>query len=211
MRVSDGFSRALGCRPEDLEGKPFDRPSRRSAPTAPASRRAVPFLDASGSLRYLAVLRQELPSEAGTDEVIAVRDETQQQLHKSNLLFTDRMVAVGALASGVAHEINNALMTLSGHSEVGPLAIVRGDLDRATRSFAAIQDASDRIATCVAQLRRFGKQSEPTSETIDLNGVVESTLQLAQHRLRHVATVEVELDPTSRRVAGRTRVWGRSS
>ena len=193
VHVSDGFAGALGCKASDLEGRPVDHAFTILAGNGPALDEAVPFLDGEGSLRYLTVLRQVLPHESGVDEVIAIRDQTHTQLHKSNLLFTDRMVAVGTLASGVAHEINNALMTLSGHAELGPLALDKGDTERARGSFLAVQQGSDRIAACVRQLRRFGNGSGETSAPLSLNDVVTSTLQLARHRLRHVAVMDVEL------------------
>lgn len=193
VNVSVGFSRALGCAVGDLDGRRVDHAFALSRSGDDHRDDAVPFLDGAGSLRYLSILREVLPGEAGIDEVIAVRDQTHEQLHRANLQFSDRMVAVGTLASGVAHEINNALTTLSGHSELGPIALQRGDLQRASRSFQAIEDASERIAVCVRQLSRFGTREESETRSISLNDVVESTIRLAQHRLRHVAQLKVEL------------------
>lgn len=191
--VSSGFARALGSRPADLEGKDVDTAPALLRLDGPRREEAVPFIDSEGSLRYVSVLRQDLPRETGTYVLLAVRDQTHDQLRKSNLLFMDRMVAVGTLASGVAHEINNALMSLAGQSELGLLALNRNDTARARRSLAAVEDASERIAACVQQLRRFGTQRDQSKGWVDLNDVTASTLQLAEHRIRHVAKVEMNL------------------
>ena len=191
--VSEGFAQTLGAKVSDLEGRTLEGAPALLRLDGPRREEAVPFLDSEGSLRYVSVLRQDLPNEASSDVLFAVRDQTHDELRKSNLLFMDRMVAVGTLASGVAHEINNALMGLAGHSELGLLALERGDTDRARRSLTSVEAASDRIAACVQQLRRFGTQRSNPTGWVDLNDVTTSTLSLAEHRIRHVARIETDI------------------
>ncbi len=189
--VSPGFEAALGYEEGALKGRRLDEVFGSQLSGAEAVRDAMPFLDAQGELRYLTVLRQQISGPPSDLEVVAVRDRTRDQMHKANLLFSDRMAAVGTLAAGVAHEVNNALMTLVGHSDLGQIHLANQDLDRARDSYASIGIASDRIASCVRQLQRFGdaRESEPTS--LDLNQVTQATLRLARHRLRHATQVDL--------------------
>ena len=86
-------------------------------------------------------------------EVIAIRDQTHEQMHRANLLFTDRMASLGILSSGVAHEINNSLMTLVGASELGQMSLNSGDASEAQRNFEHIAESAQRISQCVTQLQ----------------------------------------------------------
>ena len=160
-RVTEGFAKALDSSVDDLEGQRLQDVLPVAETKESFRQEAVPFLDRSGALRYLFVLRQPMPGQDALSEVIAVRDQTHEQLHKANLQFTDRMASIGTLASGVAHEVNNALMALSGHSEVGPVRLREGRSSEAAESFAAISESAERISTCVKQLQRFGEGRVP--------------------------------------------------
>ena len=192
-RVTEGFASALGSSVEDLEGQLVQDVLPFAEAEESFRQEAVPFLDRNGVLRYLFVLRQPMPGQDSPSEVIAVRDQTHEQLHKANLQFTDRMASIGTLASGVAHEVNNALMALSGHSEVGAVRLRQGKASEAEESFAAISESAERISTCVKQLQRFGEGVDSTLERTNLNEVVDSTVSLARHQVRHIARLDLEL------------------
>ena len=90
----------------------------------------------------------------------------QEQLHAAQ-----RMDAVGRLAGGVAHEINNALQAVIGFAgfalrDVAPEHPARADL-------AEVDRAARRAATITQQLLAFGRRQLMRPETLDLNTLVQ--------------------------------------
>ena|GEM_PF-5393108 len=190
--VTEGFGRALGRKPEELEGQSFEQVFPGQISSHKGRQEAVPVLDSDGSLRYLTLIRQMLQDSTEGVEVIAVRDDTHEQMHKANLQFTDRLASLGTVAAGVAHEVNNALTSLVGHSEVGAMSVLSKDLDQSRASFEAITTSAQRIASCVSELQRFGGRRDDKPEIVDVSDVVHSTLRLARHQVKHLTALEVD-------------------
>lgn len=190
--VSQGFAETLGLDTRSLTGRavsdatPF-------LEGAAGLESAVPMLDAAGSLRYVDVVRQPLEDDGQGTMLIAVRDETRNTLHRSKLQFVDRMTALGTLSAGVAHEVNNALHSVLGQVEISTLKLKRGDLSKMERSLAIIERGGQRISDVMQRLQRFSMTPDTVSRPLDLGAVVASTVELARHRIRHAADLEVDI------------------
>ena len=71
-RVTEGFAKALDSSVDDLEGQRLQDVLPVAETKESFRQEAVPFLDRSGALRYLFVLRQPMPGQEALSEVIAV-------------------------------------------------------------------------------------------------------------------------------------------
>jgi signal transduction histidine kinase len=104
---------------------------------------------------------------------------------QQRLVMSEKLAAIGQLAAGVAHEINN------------PVAVIQGNLDvlRETLGAAAdpvkpeiglIQEQVFRIRLIVAKLLQFARPTEYAGfvEPVDVNAVVRDSLVLAGHQIR---------------------------
>jgi len=138
--------------------------------------------------RRLAELSTKLASEV---EVRTVeRDEARE-----SLVEQQRLAALGRLAAGVGHEINNPLQYLLFHLEelrgtLGPEAgpLVRDSLQEAI-------DGARRIGRVVTSLRAYGVRGECFTP-VDLPQVVQAALRIASPQLRHRVHIRTELLPT---------------
>jgi signal transduction histidine kinase len=158
-----------------------------------------------GQLRRLvAAIERELREAANR----AARRTIQEQL-----VISDRMVSVGTLAAGVAHEINNPLAVVLGslqviakdvqqlsrgletlQEETGPASTAR--LARLQSTAASVADAlrdadeaGERVRTIVRDLRVFSRSEGEVREPVDVHGVLESSLRMARNEIRHRANV----------------------
>jgi len=113
-------------------------------------------------------------------------DVTEQKQLQSHLSHSQRMEAVGQLASGVAHDFNNLLTIIKGYSSL----LMEQNLDE-TDAHAAreIQQAAERAAALTHQLLAFSRKQTLQPRVLDLNKIVHGLEMM----LRRVLTENVEL------------------
>lgn len=102
---------------------------------------------------------------------------------QQTVMQQERLRALGQMASGIAHDINNAISPIALYTE--SLLEREPDLsERARMSLTTIQRAIDDVAGTVARMREFYRQREPelTLALVDLNRVVRQVLELTQAR-----------------------------
>jgi signal transduction histidine kinase len=114
-----------------------------------------------------------------------------EELQRAQLAHTEKMVAVGTLAAGVAHEVNNPLS--------GVLASIENmrdnpdDEEMRDRYLELIADGLKRIERTVANLLNFARPREIKLERTSINHNLRHVVELVGYQLR-AAGVEVEMD-----------------
>ena len=104
------------------------------------------------------------------------RDEQLRKQAQEEIMKSERLAMVGQLAAGVAHEINNPLGGILLFSrlllqKVPPEGIMRDNLERIERD-------AKRCQNIVQGLLDFARQREPRIEMLELNDVLERTVDL---------------------------------
>lgn len=109
----------------------------------------------------------------------------------NQLRVAERLEALGTLAGGLAHDLNNILTVILTTS-----AMLRGRLpddDRAVRDVKLIEEAAARGSTLARRLLTFGRPHARCPSSVDVSAVVAGSRALLQ-RLAGTA-VEVRCDP----------------
>ncbi|MCA1793579.1 MAG: PAS domain S-box protein [Desulfobacteraceae bacterium] len=120
---------------------------------------------------------------------ITKRKEIEETFKKlqAQLLQAQKMESVGRLAGGVAHDFNNMLSVILGHTE---LALLRtDDKQKLCSDLNEIQKAAKRSANITKQLLAFARKQTISPRQLDLNDTVESMLNM----LRRLIGEDIDL------------------
>jgi signal transduction histidine kinase len=123
------------------------------------------------------------------DELESSRER--EELQRAQLAHTEKMAAVGTLAAGVAHEVNNPL--------AGVLASIENlrdnpeDEEMRDRYLGLIADGLRRIERTVANLLNFARPREIKLEPTSINHNMKHVVELVEYQLR-AGGVEIEMD-----------------
>ncbi|TAK19270.1 MAG: response regulator [Myxococcaceae bacterium] len=121
------------------------------------------------------------------------RDVSARRALEEQLMFADRMVSMGTLAAGVAHEINNPLAVVLAGIEFASEALDgtgHGGALSHSEAREALSDASEgaeRVRTIVRDLKLFSRVDDERSEAVDVRAVFESSIRMAWNEIRHRA------------------------
>jgi len=106
--------------------------------------------------------------------------------------LTHRLASIGALASGVAHEINNPLTGVIGYSQ---LLLDRKDIPKDMRQdIEIINEGAQRVADIVKKLLAFACQTKPEQRYVNINELIRNTLDLQAYALA-ADNIKVSLHP----------------
>lgn len=125
--------------------------------------------------------------------VITVRDVTLLRCMEENLRESQKIEAVGRLASGIAHDFNNLLAIINGCSD---LALSQTTDAKFIDYLKSIQNAGSRGAMLVQQLMLFarkGTTDEVMIEEVSTREKLEQTLHMLKHYLGSNITFETRL------------------
>ncbi|MBN2375952.1 MAG: HDOD domain-containing protein [Sedimentisphaerales bacterium] len=134
---------------------------------------------------------QKQESQQQLSEQLAQSNQSLQELQRE-LLQKRTMAAVGEMACGAAHEMNNPLAVIVGRSEL--LASTEEDDQR--------KDILERIATCgqelsqiISDLLEFAKPALPRPEPVDLRMLLQKAAQMqATRTAKENVKIEIELE-----------------
>ncbi len=160
--------------------------------TGRGPRRLVFHLEAPrGEWREIEALWSDLRHNPEVDGfVMNCRDITIRAELKRQLRHAQRLEAVGRLADGLAHDVNNALTVIRGVSDLIDNEIPKGS--PASEDLSHIRQAVARAGNLTRRVLDFSRRQPARREVIDLNIVVEGLLPV----LNQVATQSVEVWPT---------------
>ncbi len=184
------FYASFGKTPAQAEGKPLFsvipvkelRECVSAALAGSASGEQLEFLsDANGRNRiYVASIlpmQQEL--------LLVLNDVTDERERQERLSLTDRMVSVGKMASGIAHEVNNPLTSV-----IGLTQLLLGEKigSQYREDLKAIYNEAVRASNVIKNLLTFARRHQPVRQAAKISNVVDDVLKLRsyEHRITNI-------------------------
>ncbi len=126
----------------------------------------------------------------GKDHILGIiRDITERKQAEAESLrlrekaeMSSRLAAVGEMAAGIAHEINNPLTSVIGYSEL--LMDNKSLPEELLGSLKIIYDGSQRVKDIVKRMLTFARQTDAVKTSVSVNELIENTLSLRSYVLR---------------------------
>ena len=206
-RILDANPRAeaiFGYTRDELKGRPFSdigsietlESEESDNLTGDLSISKVQYKKKDGSPIHVNV--HAIPARYGeVDALIVATTDISEMVEKDNqLIQASKMTTLGEMSAGIAHEVNQPLNAIKMGSEFLDFMVASGnkippaDLAHVVRE---ISGQVDRAVTIVRRLRDFGRKSDVTKDTVQINACVRSVLEIIGRQLA-LQNIGVELE-----------------
>jgi PAS domain S-box-containing protein len=113
--------------------------------------------------------------------IISVRDVTMEKKLEQQIIQSERLAAMGQMIGGFAHELNNPLTSILGMAEL----LQEGDVSEGARKqLTILHQQARRAAEIVQNLQYFARPPAPGRSQVNLNELVQRTVQMQAYPLR---------------------------
>jgi two-component system, NtrC family, sensor kinase len=147
--------------------------------------------------------------------VLLMRDITRRKEYEFKLVQADRMAAVGLLAAGIAHEINNPLTSIAGFSEglLKRLKDLKGPIDH--KKLGMFKEYLDiifkeayRCKDIIQNLLEYSRKSTDDAEILDVDQIIQDTVSLIR---QHAKDNKIRITIKNSLATGFNRIVGNES
>jgi signal transduction histidine kinase/ActR/RegA family two-component response regulator/HAMP domain-containing protein len=139
----------------------------------------------SSDCEFLLQLSEHVALAATQARLYATLQQAYDDLHQSQAQVTkqERLRALGQMASGIAHDINNAIAPIGLYAE-SLLETEHGLSERGRASLQVMERAIDDVAATVGRMREFYRQRAPqlTLSTVNVNQIMQHVVDLTRAR-----------------------------
>ncbi|MGA8260593.1 MAG: PAS domain S-box protein [Arenicellales bacterium] len=111
---------------------------------------------------------------------------------------TSRVVALGEMASSIAHEINQPLTAIVSFADASRklLETERPDPETLKHALSQISRQGQRAGEIIRRLRQFVKKKEPDRSTVNINELIQAAVAMTKHDAdRYGISLVLDLDP----------------
>ncbi|MBF6990503.1 MULTISPECIES: sensor histidine kinase [Cupriavidus] len=164
--------------------------------------------DVQYSRRLLEAAYDELERrvEARTADLMAINEKLEEQVAErtraeselraaqDELVQASKLAALGQMAAGITHELNQPLAALRTFSDNTRVLLERGQLAAAEGNLAAIADLTERMGKITSQLKLFAGKARPVRRPVVVRTALDHVLALLAPRLGAVKVNVAGLD-----------------
>jgi PAS domain S-box-containing protein len=148
----------------------------------------LPGLGGEYSLTIVPVREKDLETR---HMLLIARKLTRDEVRKVDTIRTAQLAAIGELAAGVAHEVNNPINGIINYAQL--LIDETEDNTLQSKLLHRIVQEGERIATIIYSLLSFAREDGNELTWVDLNEVVRASLSLVQHQMKNEGII-IETD-----------------
>ncbi len=168
---------------EPCSGKDRICPLAEVKETGRASKVTHTQIDRRGNKHYLAISCYPIAEKGELKGVVEVsKDITNEIEFQKNMMQQEKLVSIGRLSAGVAHEINNPLTTILTSS-----MLIQEDLEPGSEIYDELSIISSEALRCrkiVKSLLDFARQSKSFKSRNDVNEVIRESLILTRKQAK---------------------------
>jgi len=147
--------------------------------------------------RTLLVSAHRIESESDSAVGLVLLDLSEQRWLETQLRHAQRMEALGRLAGGVAHDINNVVTAIIGFTDMAIAGVRSPDgLSQVDGDLQQVRRAADRAAVMAKQLLSFSRQRPSHERPIDVSDVVHDIEPMLRRILGSHVQFHVQAAPT---------------
>jgi PAS domain S-box-containing protein len=165
--------------------------TRRDGTEIPIADSCAPIRSADGVVIGAVLVFRDLTTQQSAEAV--------QARFQKQLVFADRMAAVGTLAAGVAHEINNPLSYVVANVDLAIEEILSmrggegwGRMKGLEEMLLEAREGIARVTRIVRALKTFSRVEEERPSIVDLIPVIELSVNMANNEIRHRARLVMD-------------------
>jgi PAS domain S-box-containing protein len=144
----------------------------------------------TGKILEVSLFHYFSPDSQTSSSVLIAKDITEKKENEMRQILNERLAALGQMASGIAHEINTPLATISACTEGLIHRMEKGQLDAPLFEsyLKIIEDEISRCKTITTSMLSFVRKTKSEGKEVDIHEALDKTLELIgfQRRLNEV-------------------------
>jgi PAS domain S-box-containing protein len=152
-----------------------------------------------GEIRNVEISASIVKDSKGSVSTIAfLKDVTEKKKMEEQLLQSEKLRALGEMASGVAHDFNNALAAILGNTQLLLYSVQEEEMRESLKTIEKVAKDSSRT---VKRLQEFTRRNAPQELfTLDINSIIQDVIEITKPKWKEEAQakgirVDVMFDP----------------
>ncbi|SEM36194.1 PAS domain S-box-containing protein [Stigmatella aurantiaca] len=196
------------------ERTPFEQELHQVLAGRPSLHGEYRLLQASGEVRWIHIWGRVVRDGSGRPVRLSgtAQDITERKVLEMRLAVADRMAALGTLAGGVAHEINNPLTFITNNllyleENLGTQAAAQlPHHEELRKALADAREGANRVRTIVKDLRTFSRVEDARRVPVDVHQGLDFAINMAAPELRPRARLVRDYGPVPPVLGDETRL-----